>query len=183
MRSFASFILGLMFLATSAACSGDQDTAPSKICVAESTRDCVCSDTSSGQQTCSEDGTRYGACICGTMAEDAGAAPVDSGVDSMDAARLPPLDGGNMMRPDRGRTRPPRGDGGMMGGRFDDAGRRLPPVASYTACTGLNEGDDCMFTHPRRGLVTGSCAYRPGETELSCRPIGGRGPGGPGGGN
>jgi hypothetical protein len=119
------------FLALSLmACSQDLGEAAPKICTAGSMRDCVCTSTNSGQQTCDENGTRYGICM--------------------------------MMRPD--------GGGPMMTG---DGGRRMPPQEAYDACTGKMEGDECTWTHPRRGDIVGTCAYRRGETTLICRSMGG----------
>ena len=178
LRTIRFLVAALGLFSLSLACSQESDTAAKKICNTNSTRDCVCSDTSSGQQTCNEDGTRYGLCICGSVATDSGEAPIDAGMTGIDVPGQRPTDSGSMMRLDGG-TRPPgRGDGGVMGGRFDDAGNRIPPQASYDACMGLNEGDACMFTSPRRGDVMGTCSYRDGETILFCRPNGGMGGGG-----
>lgn len=162
------------FLALSLmACSQDLGEAAPKICTAGSMRDCVCTSTNSGQQTCDEDGTRYGICMCGGMADaDAGDTNNDAGqvvldannmTPAIDGGRPPRTDGGNMMmRPD--------GGGPMMTG---DGGRRMPPQEAYDACMGKMEGDECTWTHPRRGDIVGTCAYRRGETTLICRPMDG----------
>jgi hypothetical protein len=157
-------ILGLVFVLS--ACSEDTGTPDRKICAANETRDCVCSDTSSGKQECLEDGTRYGICLCGSASVDGGDAPMDAASGSLDAAPPPRFDGGDTVD---AASPPMNRDGGMMGGPVDDAGRRIPPQISYDACMGLNEGDVCSFTHPRRGEVMGTCRYRDGDPELFCR--------------
>jgi hypothetical protein len=180
LRTVRFLVAALGLFSLNLACSQDSDMALKKICNAASTRDCVCSDTSSGQQTCNEDGTRYGLCICGSVATDSGISVPDSHVDFPVDSSMP--DGGNMMRPERGNMMPNR-DGGNMNPNRDDAGRRIPPQASYDACMGLAEGDACTFMSPRRGEVMGTCQYRNGETALFCRPSGGgMGGGGMGGG-
>jgi len=143
-------------------------------------RDCVCTDTSSGQQSCNENGTSYGLCVCGHVATDGGEANQDAGAANDDASMTMRGDGGGMMmRGDGGGMMMRRDGSGMMMGR-DGGGMMMPPQEAYDACTGKMEGDDCTWNNPRRGEVMGTCQYRRGESQLFCRRMGGGGMGGGG---
>ncbi|MGV3624214.1 MAG: hypothetical protein ACO1OB_25575 [Archangium sp.] len=51
-----------------------------------------------------------------------------------------------------------------------------PPQESITACSGLNEGTACGFTHDGNNL-TGTCRNGPNGEAAACRPEGGPGGG------